>query len=203
VHPIERLRFVAGARGVPGDVLAVEAAQALCTFSDDPAGLTAACRRVLARQVTCGPLWWVCARLLTSESVRDCAWESIQRLQADTTEAEVSLALATRAPDSPSVLAVQALAFGSDGAFVAEADAEELDRRAEAEAWLVGGVGVHLAEPLWEAARAHRHEGGARTVDVVPLSRFVEVFGPTGAVPTARLGHPDCPSAPELLRLAG
>jgi hypothetical protein len=204
MHPIERLRFVARAQGVPGDVLAVEAARALMTFAEDPAGMTAACRRVLARQVTCGPLWWVCARLLTADSVLDAARESIHRLEADTTLAEVSLALDAQAgTEAPEVVLVHATAFGSDGALVLADDLDELDDRADADAWLVGGVGCHLAEPLWETALAHHHDDGTARIVRAPMDRFADVVGPTGRSPVDRLGAPDCPVAPELLRLAG
>jgi hypothetical protein len=203
VHPIERLRFVARAQGVPGDVLAVEAARALTTFADDPAAMTAACRRVLARQTACGPLWWVCARLLTAESVRDAARESIRRLEADTTPAVASLSLDARGVGQPEVVLVQATAYGSDGALVLGEDLDELDASPDAEAWLVGGEGCHLAEPLWETALAHHGEDATARVRQVPLVRFTEVVGPTGRSPADRLGPPDCPVAPELLRLAG
>lgn len=43
-----------------------EAALALGAFRDDPAGLVAACRRIIDRQLTCGPLWWLCATMLCS-----------------------------------------------------------------------------------------------------------------------------------------
>ena len=203
MHPIERLRFVARAQGVPGDVLAVEAARALVAFADDPAAMTAACRRVLARQAACGPLWWVCARLLTAESVSDAAGESIRRLEADTTLAVASLGLDARDPDEPDVVLVHATAYGSDGALVLREDLDELDGSPGAVGWLVGGEGCHLAEPLWGAALAHHRDDVGDRVLRAPLARFDEVVGPTGRSPADRLGPPDCPVAPELLRLAG
>ena len=195
---------MARAQGVPGDVLAVEAARALMTFADDPAGMTAACRRVLARQVTCGPLWWVCARLLTADSVRDAARDSIHRLEADTTLAEVSLALDARAAEAvPEVVLVHATAFGSDGALVLGEDLDALGSRPGADAWLVGGEGCHLAEALWETALAHHQDDGTARIVRASLDRFTDVVGPTGRSPVDRLGPPDCPVAPELLRLVG
>jgi hypothetical protein len=64
VHPIERLRWVA--RAPEGDVnlVAAEAASALASFADDPAGLVIACRRLIARRPSCGPMWWLASRVL-------------------------------------------------------------------------------------------------------------------------------------------
>jgi hypothetical protein len=64
VHPIERLRWVA--RAPEGDVTLVvtEAAGALASFADDPAGLVIACRRLLERRPSCAPMWWLASRVL-------------------------------------------------------------------------------------------------------------------------------------------
>ena len=43
MHPIEHLRYVARAAGEGPALLAREAAGALATFNDDPAGLVTAC----------------------------------------------------------------------------------------------------------------------------------------------------------------
>lgn len=220
VHPIERLRFVARARGVPDDLLAVEAAQALLTFADDPAALTAACRRVLARQPACGPLWWVCARLITAESPRRAAWESVELLESDTTCAEASFAVDAAEGGEPPVVLVRARAFGSDAALVPSAELELLHRLEArspaheaggsrepsdlpAQVWLVGGVGRHLAEPLWETALAHLDAAGDGDAERVSLDRFAFVLGPPGRSAPGSIGPSDCPVAPELLRLAG
>jgi hypothetical protein len=64
MHPIERLRWVA--RSPEGDLslLAVEAAEALASFADDPAGLVIASRRLIERRPAAGPLWWLASRVL-------------------------------------------------------------------------------------------------------------------------------------------
>src|SRR5438132_7548002 len=64
MHPIERLRWVA--RSPEGDVslVAVEAADALAGFADDPAGLVIASRRLIERRPAAGPLWWLASRVL-------------------------------------------------------------------------------------------------------------------------------------------
>lgn len=64
MHPIERLRWVA--RSPEGDLsmVAAEAAGALASFADDPAGLVVASRRLLERRPSAGPLWWLASRVL-------------------------------------------------------------------------------------------------------------------------------------------
>src|SRR5688572_30529517 len=64
VHPIERLRWVARAPDGNAAIVTVEAAGALATFADEPAGLVTACRRLISRRPECGPLWWLAARVL-------------------------------------------------------------------------------------------------------------------------------------------
>ena len=75
MHPIERLRLVAraGAEGRSA-LLAREAATALAMFSDDPAGLVTACRRLVDRHPTSGPMWWLAARVLVSSDPGGEAW---------------------------------------------------------------------------------------------------------------------------------
>lgn len=72
VHPIERLRYVARAGDVDASVLVQESASALAGLGDDPGGLLLSARRLLARHPASGPLWALCARMLTAP---DCASE--------------------------------------------------------------------------------------------------------------------------------
>jgi hypothetical protein len=78
VHPIEMLRAVARSRRGPPGELAAEAAWGLAALAEEePAALLPACRRLLERQPACGPLWWLCARLLVAgdpvEEAERCA----------------------------------------------------------------------------------------------------------------------------------
>jgi hypothetical protein len=93
VHPIERLRYVARASGADQLLLVQETAQALVAFHDDPAGLVAACRRIIDRHPTAAPLWWLCARLLTAPDVRREAWAAVDEIDADRTASELGFAL--------------------------------------------------------------------------------------------------------------
>ena len=55
VHPIERLRYVARARGADAESLVRETAGALRGLGLDPSGLVVACRRIVERHPTSGP----------------------------------------------------------------------------------------------------------------------------------------------------
>lgn len=213
MHPIERLRFVARAQGVDDRLLAVEATAALMTFADHPAALVAACRRVLARQVCCGPLWWACARLVTAEDLWATAQHTISLLEHDPTEAALSYALGEHAEShsdggSP-VEVLHARAHNTTTVLLCETPDESPEERSEAaggvQRWLVAGVGTALCEPMWSSlvrAADSRAELGSRPV-FGNLSRFTHVVGPGGAVPTSLLAEPDCPVAPELFTLEG
>lgn len=66
MHPIERLRYVARTHGGDQRLLVRETAGALRGLGFDPAGLVVACRRIVERHPTSGPLWWLCASVLTA-----------------------------------------------------------------------------------------------------------------------------------------
>ena len=93
MHPIERLRYVARASGADQTVLVRETAQALSAFHGDPSGLVAACRRIVDRHPTSGPLWWLCARVLTSPDGQRDAWAAVDEIEDDPTSAELCHAL--------------------------------------------------------------------------------------------------------------
>ncbi|MDO8362158.1 MAG: hypothetical protein Q7V88_04615 [Actinomycetota bacterium] len=66
MHPIERLRYLARSSGADQRVLVGETASALRGLGIDHAGLVVACRRIVERHPTSGPLWWLCAHMLTA-----------------------------------------------------------------------------------------------------------------------------------------
>ncbi len=70
-----------------------ETAQALAAFRDDPAGLVAASRRIVDRHPTSGPLWWLCARVLTSPDGQREAWQAVDDIESDRTAPELGFAL--------------------------------------------------------------------------------------------------------------
>jgi hypothetical protein len=95
MHPIERLRYVARASGADQELLVRETAHALSAFHDDPAGLVAAARRIVDRHPTSGPLWWLCARVLTAPDANREAWEAVDEITDDPTPTELAYALET------------------------------------------------------------------------------------------------------------
>jgi hypothetical protein len=90
MQPFERLRHLARWSGDDGGELVSEAADCLAGFADDPAGLVVACRRLLAHHPASGPLWWLCARVLTAPDPAEAAWDAWERVNADTTYERVA-----------------------------------------------------------------------------------------------------------------
>jgi hypothetical protein len=100
MHPIERLRAVARAGREDPTALAREAASALAAFSAEPAALVTACRRLVERQPTCGPVWWLAARVLTAADPTGEAWRAADELGGDVTPT----VLAAELPDDAAVV---------------------------------------------------------------------------------------------------
>ncbi|MEZ5243747.1 MAG: hypothetical protein R2707_01520 [Acidimicrobiales bacterium] len=104
MHPIERLRYVARAGDAPTAPLVREAAIALASFAHDPVELLTACRQLIERRPTSGPLLWVAARMVTGTDPGTEAWEAVEALERDTTARELTHAL----PADSSVLVIGA-----------------------------------------------------------------------------------------------
>lgn len=102
MHPIERLRYVARASGASHELLVRETAGAMSAFADDPAGLITASRRVVARQPTSGPVWWLAARVLTAPDPMVEAWAAVEEMSNDGTSRELSYAL----PDEATITVI-------------------------------------------------------------------------------------------------
>jgi hypothetical protein len=102
VHPIERLRHVARAGSVDDVLLVREAAAALASLGDDPAGMVTAARRLLDRHPASGPMWWLSARILSAADPLAEAWRAADELERDPTGRELALAL----PDDATVVVV-------------------------------------------------------------------------------------------------
>lgn len=85
MHPIERLRYVARASGGDQRMLVRETATAIAGLDLDPAGLVVACRRIVERHPTSGPLWWLCANLVTSANPFREAWGLADLIEEDPT----------------------------------------------------------------------------------------------------------------------
>jgi hypothetical protein len=97
VHPIEHLRYVARAHGADPTALVEETAHALGALHFDPSGLVVACRRIVERHPFTGPLWWLCANVVTSAEPFEAVWELADRIRSDSTPAELAAALSDEA----------------------------------------------------------------------------------------------------------
>ncbi|MGI8491710.1 MAG: hypothetical protein ACR2KC_02090 [Acidimicrobiales bacterium] len=103
MHPIERLRYVAGARGADPGLVAREAATALAEMARlEPAGLLPACRRLVERHVSSGPVWWLSCRALAGADPAAAAREAARLLEEDPTADH----LAEQLPEDTTVVIV-------------------------------------------------------------------------------------------------
>ena len=93
VHPIEHLRYLARARGADSASLVREAATALASLRADHANLVIACRRIVERHPQAGQLWWMCARLLTSDDPTSLAWQIADEVADDPVSRVLAAAL--------------------------------------------------------------------------------------------------------------
>ncbi len=112
MHPIERLRYVARAGDADPALLAEEAAEALGSLAREPRALVPACRRLLEFHPTCGPLWWVCARLLVADDLREAARVAVELLMDDPTADELAASLPAGATVAASASGLVAEALG-------------------------------------------------------------------------------------------
>jgi hypothetical protein len=140
MHPIEHLRYVARASGADPALVASEAADALAQMAAiEPAGLVPACRRLVERHLTSGPVWWLSARVLGADDQRAAAREAAALLDHDRTMSRL----------------VEALPDGASVAILGWPDVigDALRRRGDVEALVVdaGGDGSVLARRLVDA----------------------------------------------------
>lgn len=106
MHPIERLRWIARADGEPAAVIAGEAAWTLSELAaSEPAAVLTASRRLVERHPACGPLWWVCAKLVTCEDAYQAASAAAAELAADPVADTLAAALRTEIATSDVVVA--------------------------------------------------------------------------------------------------
>lgn len=79
-----------------------ETAVALGSLQADPANLVIACRRIVERHATVGPIWWLCATLLTADDPSNLAWELADRIEDDA----VGATLARELPEAARLVTV-------------------------------------------------------------------------------------------------
>jgi hypothetical protein len=90
--PFERLRALARYAGDDTD-LVLEAADCLGDFGPDPTQLVTVCRRLLAHHPLCGPLWWLCARVVAAPDPAVAARDARERLAHDRTASRLASVL--------------------------------------------------------------------------------------------------------------
>jgi len=174
MHPIERLRYVARASGADQAVLVRETAAALGGLGFDPAGLVTACRRIVDRHLTSGPLWWLCARVLTASEGRAEAWRAVHDIEADQTGSQLAHAL----PDDATVCVLG----------WPDVVAEALVRRGDLDVLVVDALGegrglarrLARADVAVEEVPMHGLGAAAAAADVMLLE--ATAVGPSGAV---------------------
>jgi hypothetical protein len=156
----------------PGE-LAAEAAWGLGALAaEEPAALLPACRRLLERQPGCGPLWWLCARILTAGDPAREADSCASLLLEDRTPRVLRSALKAREGEEPrravrqgsigelaaaDVVVVEVSAIGANAMVVPASRRALLEsaRASETPVWVESGVGRLLPPGLWSALDQH------------------------------------------------
>jgi hypothetical protein len=138
MHPIERLRYVARASGVPQSILVRETAGALMSFAREPQGLVTACRRMISRQPGSGPLLWLASRVLSSGDPGRELYECLDALEGDATARELRYGL-------PADVDVAVLGWP-------EAAGEALPARGDLGVYVIDvmGEGSGFVQQLWQ-----------------------------------------------------
>lgn len=187
MHPIEHLRHVARATGADPGLVASEAASALAQMAGmDPAGLVPACRRLVERHLTSGPVWWLSARVLGADDQRAAAREAAAELAHDATVRQLAGAL----PEASSAVIIgwpdqvsDALRIRGDvEALVVDAGGEgaALARRLRdrgGESVLVPDTGVGAAAAAAELILVEAHVAGPSGVLATPGSLAAAAVG--------------------------
>ncbi|MEQ8840735.1 MAG: hypothetical protein RIB98_07115 [Acidimicrobiales bacterium] len=184
---MERLRYVARAGDAPTAPLVREAALALASFAHDPVELLTACRQLIERRPTSGPLLWLAARMVTGADPGTEAWDAVEALERDTTMRELAHAL----PADASVLVIGA----------AEICGEAVLARPDVEVLVADTVGEGYGLVRTLEARDHQVidvpaaglGAAAAAVDVVLLEADVmhdaAALARSGSLAAAAVGH--------------
>ncbi|HUI49447.1 MAG TPA: hypothetical protein VL119_12165 [Acidimicrobiia bacterium] len=132
------------------DHLAAAAADALAGFSDEPASLVVACRRVLAHHRAHGSLWWVCSRILAAADPASAARAAARELEADRTGDRLGATLPLL--DEGEVVAIVGYSSTVDDALMERFDIEAVAVRVDGD------------DPM-AALRRRRSDHAVRVVD--------------------------------------
>jgi len=192
--------MVARAAGEEPGLVAREAAAALAAFADDPPALVTACRRLIDRQPTVGPVWWLAARVLAAADPGAEAWQAAEVLWSDPTSGVLAAAL----PDGCRVTVLGR----------PEQVASALVRRGDVEALVVDvrGDGRGLVSELRRAANdAHLVDEsglGAAVVASALVLLEASTLGPSGPLsgqpgPSGPPGGGQQPAGAGMVAVAG
>ena len=191
MHPIEHLRYLARAGYADAPELVVETASALRHLGTDPANLLLTCRRIVEKHPACGPLWWLCAELLTALEPRDTLRRCVDRVRDDATPSHLAGHLATRFPDG-GIVAVNGWSWEIATALVStygfEACVIDGDNGADHMVRVLerNDVVTHLVEPQGAAAAVGECDA------VIVSANFVGpdiAWSPIGSAQLAAVGY--------------
>jgi hypothetical protein len=90
---MERLRHVARSEGGDPAMIVAETADAVARLCPAPRELVPLCRKLVERNPTCAPLWWLCAHLLAKPDGLASAWRFAEQVIDDATARRVGDAL--------------------------------------------------------------------------------------------------------------
>ena len=93
---------MARSEGIDPAIVVAETVDAVTSLRPTPSELVPLCRNLVERNPTCGPLWWLCARLLAKPEGLADAWHLVDEIEGDDTPARLADAL----PDDVTVLTV-------------------------------------------------------------------------------------------------
>lgn len=187
MHPIERLRYVSRSGWAGPAALGAEAAYALADLAGyEPAALLPACRRLLERNPSCGPLWWVAARLCSTGDPATEAERCAEELEDDPSAELLEQALAPEARvvrhggvaevTAADVVVVEVDALGPTGMVVDPDDRGLLEaaRVCEVDVWVLAGTGRVLPLRLWDALVDHMGASSSSSARVRRVPSFFD-----------------------------
>jgi hypothetical protein len=193
VHPIERLRYVARASGGDQRLLVRETAGAVRGLQFEPAGLVVACRRIVERHPTSGPLWWFCSSLLTSSRPFEATSQLAAEVEHDVTPDHLYDALPDEATVCvvgwPDLIGDAVMRRGDVRVLAVDADDEGSSfvrrlQRADIEAEIVPAAGVAAAVVAADVVLIEAFAAGSSEVLAAPGSRAAAAVGYCSEVPT-------------------
>lgn len=198
MHPIEHLRYLARADDTDPRWIIPEAAEALSGLVDDRNALVMGSRMLLEHLGTCGPLWWLCSRMLDAADTAEAIDETCRRFEDDPTTMYASLAISDLADDADAVVMTAAMVGPTGFVAVGQRRSRRHDEAAGDHSrpiWLVAGEGTVVDQRIFAVATTR-----SRAATVVALDQVARVIGPTGVGSVDVLERRvDVPFVPELL----